>query len=321
MIILILGIALITSACGNNVSRNITTSTKVATTSGQMKQDTGINSTENTKSDNKQENTNEQQQATGQRPNEGVKQSVNEIEDHSVENAEEPVYIDETDQGTSMPKNEDKANYKATICIDPGHQIPVDNSTEPVAPGSGEMKVKNPGGAAGISTGIPEYEVNLKISKFLKELLEKNGYNVVMTHESNDVNISNIERAEIANKANADLFVRIHADSAANSSAHGVSILIPGDMYIKDEEILSKSRQAAGYILDSVVNETGAYSRGLIVSNDMTGFNWCKVPMLLIETGFLSNPEEEKKLSDEKYQRTIANGIFKGIEKYFSNNF
>jgi len=315
---LILGIALITSACGSNGSKNITTSTRTIATSGQRKQNTVSVSTRNTKSENKKAKT-EEQQASEQQQDE--KQILNEVEEDLTEIAEEPVYSEETSQSTSIQENENKANYKATICIDSGHQIPIDNSTEPVAPGAGEMKVKNPGGAAGISTGIPEYEVNMKISKFLKELLEKNGYNVVMTHESNDVNISNIERAEIANKVNADLFVRIHADGAADSRVHGVSILIPGNMYIKDEDVLSKSRQAASSILDSVVNETGAYSRGLIVSNDMTGFNWCKVPMLLIETGFLSNPEEERKLSDEQYQRTIANGIYKGIEKYFSNNF
>ena len=73
-------------------------------------------------------------------------------------------------------------------------------------------------GATGVSTGQTEAELNLKVGLLLQKELESRGYSVIMTRTTNDVNISNSQRAEIANNANADVFVRIHADSVDTSS-------------------------------------------------------------------------------------------------------
>ena len=205
------------------------------------------------------------------------------------------------------------------ICIDPGHQSKPNFEKELLAPGSNEKKIKDPGGTSGVSTGKPEYVLNLEVSLKLRDKLDSIGAKVVMTRESHDVDIGNIKRAQIANECNADLFLRIHADGSNNSSINGISILVPGNKYINDSNMLQKSKTSAGLILNGMVDETGARSRGLIERNDITGFNWSKVPVMLIEMGFMSNPDEDKLLSTEDYQMKIVEGIVEGIEKYFEN--
>lgn len=205
------------------------------------------------------------------------------------------------------------------ICIDPGHQSKGNTATEPIAPGSSNMKPKVSYGTVGVATKIPEYQLNLDVAILLQSELSSLGAKVVMTRSTNNVNISNIERANIANKAGAKLVIRIHADSSTNSNVHGVSMQIPGNKYIKDKNLLSNSRKAGQYILDSVIAKTGAHSKGMVVRNDLTGFNWSKVPTVLIEMGFMSNMAEDKKMSTPEYRRQIVNGITEGIVKYFKH--
>ncbi len=212
----------------------------------------------------------------------------------------------------------DKKPVHKVICIDPGHQIKINNKTEPLAPSSKEMKVQNPGGAQGVATGVPEYKLNLAVSEKLKNLLEQNGYTVVMTREINNVDLGNIARANIANECNADLYIRIHADGMDDSSVRGISVLIPGSQYINDKNILGNSKSAARKVLDGLVSETGAKSRGIVERNDLTGFNWAKVPMLLVEMGFMSNPEEDRLMNTDSYREKIAKGIYNGVNTYFN---
>ena len=107
-----------------------------------------------------------------------------------------------------------------TIVIDPGHQAKGDSSKEPIGPGATETKAKVTTGATGISTKQKESELVLEVALLLEKALNQEGYNVIMTRTTNNVNISNQERATIANNANADAFIRIHADSYDNSSVN-----------------------------------------------------------------------------------------------------
>ena len=118
---------------------------------------------------------------------------------------------------SSDNKNEIQKNKKLLICIDPGHQGKGDSNLEPVAPGSSSKKARVSSGTEGIATKKPEYVLNLEASLVLKSILESKGYNVIMTRETHDVNISNSERAILANDKKADMVVRIHADSLNNS--------------------------------------------------------------------------------------------------------
>ena len=90
------------------------------------------------------------------------------------------------------------------------------------------MKTKVAGGTGGVVSGVPEYQLTLTIGMMLKTELQNRGYTVVMTRESNDVDISNKERADIATAAGAAATIRIHADGVDSASASGASVLVPG---------------------------------------------------------------------------------------------
>lgn len=207
---------------------------------------------------------------------------------------------------------------KVTIYIDPGHQSISEHGVEPIAPSSSEMKQKMTLGTTGVVTGIPEYTLNMNVSIKLKDALIKAGYNVLMTHETNDVNISNVERAVKANESGADLVVRIHANGLDNSSVKGLLVMCPGKKYISDTNVIKDSRNAAQKILDSVIASTGARSLGVVESDEMTGFNWSTVPVMLIEMGFMTNAEEDRLLNSDIYQQKIVKGIVDGINRYIA---
>lgn len=209
-------------------------------------------------------------------------------------------------------KNKDFSKY--VICIDAGHQSKGDSSTEPISPGSKLKKAKVSSGTTGISTRIPEYKFNLSIALKLQTLLRSKGFKVVMTRETNDVNISNIERAEVGNNAKADLSVRIHADGSTDKSRHGVSVLYPASLIT--ENINGISKVAASDILKEVVYETSSKSLGVTPRTDLTGFNWTRVPSILIEAGFMTNTNEDRMLEKKDYQDKIVKGIGEGIEEF-----
>jgi len=201
------------------------------------------------------------------------------------------------------------------VCIDPGHQAHGNSDHEPIGPGSTTTKPKVTGGTSGIETGIAEYEVTLQIAMNLKRQLEAAGVKVVMTRETNDVDISNAERAAISNEAGADLFVRVHCDGNPNSDVCGISTLYPASNQWTSS-FAAESKRAAGLVQSGMVAATGADSRGLIARDDISGFNWSKVPVVLVECGFMSNPVEDKLLTSPHYQDKLVSGIADGIEEF-----
>ena len=107
------------------------------------------------------------------------------------------------------------------IVIDAGHQIRAMSATEPIGPGSSQRKAKVTGGASGCVTHLPEYKLNLQVAKKLQKELVNRGYKVIMVRTKNNVRMSNVQRAKVANKYKADAFIRIHANSAGSSSVKG----------------------------------------------------------------------------------------------------
>ncbi|MGV8083399.1 MAG: N-acetylmuramoyl-L-alanine amidase [Coriobacteriia bacterium] len=201
------------------------------------------------------------------------------------------------------------------VCIDPGHQLHANLAPEPIGPGSAVTKPKVAGGTTGVVTRIPEYRFTLTLSLKLKARLEARGVRVVMIRTTDDVNISNAERAQIANAAGADLFVRIHADGSSDSSMHGISTLYPaGNAWVAP--IQPSSLRAAQLAQASAVAATGAANRGLSARSDMAGFNWSTVPTFLVECGFMTNPSEDRLLASDAYQGLLAEGIANGIMQY-----
>lgn len=213
----------------------------------------------------------------------------------------------------SSTQSGNSQEYKNKIVvIDPGHANRSNTEKEALAPGSNEMKIKDGGGAVGVSTRTPEYAINMKVALKLKEILEKDGLTVVMTKSENSVSIGNVDRANVGNSANANLVIRIHCDSADNSTIKGASMLIPSNSGAT-EGIYEESKRCGEVVLNNLVEGVRMKSRGIIERKDLTGFNWSKVPVILVEMGFLSNKEEDKLLSSESYQQKLAAALGKGI--------
>lgn len=245
----------------------------------------------------------------------------------------EPIIQDElASQFTSHEANDKvikslntKAQKKAStkkedtkvIAIDAGHQSKGNSEKEPIGPGSNIMKAKVSSGTQGKYTGVAEYKLNLAISLKVKKELIKRGYKVYMIRETNQVNLSNKERAEMANESDADIFIRIHADSSTDTKVHGTSTLYPSkrNPFVaklhKDSFALSKA------IVDAMCDSTGARNRGAIARDDMSGINWCKIPVSIIEMGYMSNKEEDNLMQTKKYQAKIVKGICDGIDKFY----
>ena len=184
------------------------------------------------------------------------------------------------------------------IGIDPGHQAHGNSAQEAVAPGSSETKAKVSSGTYGRFTGVPEYEVNLDISLQLRDALEALGCEVYMTRETNDVDISNQERAIMMNELGVDLVLRIHCNGSTNKSAQGIGLYIRKTGTNADE-----CMRAAEALLPAMVEATGAESDGIFRRDTYTGLNWSEVPSILVEMGFMTNEEEDYKLNDPADKR------------------
>lgn len=202
------------------------------------------------------------------------------------------------------------------IGLDPGHQRKGNSEQEAAAPGSSVTKNKVTSGTDGKNTGTPEYQVNLDVALKLRDLLEENGAEVVMTHETADVNISNQERAKMMNDAGVALVLRLHCDGVDDSSVHGAMMLVPTGEYAGGFE--QQSREAGEAVFAAYLEATGARDRGVIARDDQTGFNWSTVPVCNIEMGCLSNGDEEALLISNDYQNQCAQGLLNGIIDYFA---
>ena len=172
-----------------------------------------------------------------------------------------------------------------------------------------QTKARASSGTSGVTTGTPEGELTLAVGLKLRDALEARGVRVVMTRTSQNVDLSNVERAQLANQAGADLFIRIHADGSGDDSARGVHVLYPSSIEGWTDDIAAPSRRAAELALAALVAATGALDRGLDARQDMTGFNWSDVPVVLPEIGFMTNRDEDRLLSDSAYQDKIAQAL------------
>lgn len=202
------------------------------------------------------------------------------------------------------------------IGLDPGHQARGNSEKEPSAPGSDQTKAKVTSGTEGRVTGVAEHAVNLAVALKVRDLLQAQGVEVVMTRETADVDISNKERAQMMNEADVDLVVRIHCDGEEDTSRHGAFILVPAGSYTT--AVQAESKAAAEDVLQAFIAATGAKNLGLSERSDQTGFNWSTVPVINIEMGHMSNADEDRLLADNNYQTKCAQGIAQGILQHFA---
>ena len=198
------------------------------------------------------------------------------------------------------------------ICIDPGHgTIPaIGRQTEPIGPGSSQLKIKDGGGTVG------EAPVALAIALKTRALLKGDGYRVAMTRTGRSYAGGNIERARFCNVRHAALMIRIHADGSADRSLHGVKTLVPALHRGWTDDIYASSVRAARRVQSAVVRQTRALDLGLMQRSDLTGFNWANVPAVLVECGFMTNLAEARLLRSNAYQLKIARGLTAGAEAF-----
>lgn len=206
------------------------------------------------------------------------------------------------------------------IAIDPGHQGHGNSEQEPIGPGASQTKAKVASGTTGRTTGVPEYQLNLDVSLKLRDELTARGYEVYMIRESNDVNISNAERAQAAADSGADILVRIHANGSENTSVAGALTMAPSsaNAYLTDE-LVAQCQQLSQCIIASFCEATGANNQGVYQTDDMSGLNWCTIPATIVELGYMTNPEEDVKMQTEEYQNQMVQGIANGIDEYYES--
>jgi N-acetylmuramoyl-L-alanine amidase len=200
----------------------------------------------------------------------------------------------------------------ALICLDPGHGTASDvgRQLEPIGPGSRQLKVKDGGGAAG------EGPVALAIARRTRALLRARGYRVALTREAAGYRGGNRERARFCNARGAALMIRIHADGSSDPMRHGISTLVPARRRGWTDDVYGASARAGRLVQRELVRATGARSLGVVERSDLTGFNWADVPVVLAETGFLTNPAEAAKLVSASYQARVARGLTEAVARF-----
>jgi len=163
--------------------------------------------------------------------------------------------------------------------------------------------------------GFKEKDVNLSIALKLENALRQKGYNVIMTRNT-DTYVDLYERPKIANNVKADLFISIHCNSTLLNSVNGLELLYcpatESSYKTVDQYPFAKS------IHDSIVSSTGINSRGIKKRSDLVVLRLTNMPAVLIETAFLTNPDDAQKLIQDSFQQKVVQGIVNGVEQYMN---
>ncbi len=304
-------------------------------TTDSSEEDTG--ETENT-TDSSEEDTGETENTTdSSAENTGETEDASDTLQKETEETEIPTEVPEEDNGKTDDTSDaieevseaaDAGSVQSTasavtgghlVVIDPGHQTKGNSDTEPNGPGSSTMKAKVTGGTSGATSGLTEYQLNLTVGLKLRDELAGRGYTVIMTRESNDVDISNSERAQIANNAGAEAFIRIHANGSEDTSVNGAMTICQTPSNPYNSAYYSQSRKLSDCVLDAFVAATGCKKQYVWETDTMTGINWANVPSTIIEMGYMTNPTEDSNMASESYQQLMVQGMANGIDNFFSD--
>ncbi len=239
-----------------------------------------------------------------------------------------PFDVTQVHEGTNILYSGPAASPNSRYCvvIDAGHQGKGNTDKEPEGPGSETLKNKVSSGTQGVSTNIPEHELNLAVALKLRNELCRRGYTVVMIRETAAVDISNMERAEIANGYMDDydrvILFRIHANgSSTDPNAHGALMVCHSkyNPYPTCAAHYDESYLLSDVVLKAYCASTGleAYKTSILKQDNMSGTNWSQVPTTILEMGFMTNAAEDVLMSYEPFRDNAAVGIADGIDAYF----
>ena len=183
--------------------------------------------------------------------------------------------------------NGDKWMKKFKVCIDPGHTQAKDTKGDPGA----------------VNGSYWESVAALDIALMMGEMFKGAGCDVVYTRKKGAPDLTLKRRCQIANEANADVFISIHLNSAENKGATGIEVLRYGDCSYKTKEL-------ADNVQNRLVDATGFRNRGVKIRNNLYVLKHTKMPAILVETGFISNDEQCADLFSDDCQFYIAQAIF-----------
>lgn len=167
-------------------------------------------------------------------------------------------------------------------------------------------------------SGTLEKDINLKIALYLKEILESQNINVIMTRtedkdlatETNKRKLSDIkERVKLMENSNADMVISIHQNSYPDAEVYGAQCFYPTDS--------EEGKKLAAIIQNQIITSTNQTKiREIKGNNDYYLLKHSSTPIVIVECGFLSNPTEEQLLLTDEYQRKMAWSIYLGILQY-----
>lgn len=221
--------------------------------------------------------------------------------------------IDTPQDAVATPN--DAAREKKVV-IDPGNQAAGSVVTEAIGPGSDVTKACASEGITGSTFGTKESELNLEYALSLKTELESRGYEVVLTRESDNVDLSNQARANIANSAGASAFIRIEMNESSNAELDGVMAVCMTADTPYNSDLYNDSRALATRLLQGITETADVTNRGIYETDEMTAINWSDIPVAEIHLGFLSNATDEGNLLTEAYKEKLITGIANGLD-YF----
>ena len=155
-----------------------------------------------------------------------------------------------------------------------------------------------------VGNGVIEKDVALKTALIIGEMLKEQGFDVVFTRTS-DVYVQLNERCKIANSKNADLFISVHINSAANENAKGT------------ETLCYSKNKFAELVQKNLVSTLNTNDRGVKERKDLAVLNGTKMTAVLLELGFLSNREEAKMLQNESFIHNVAKSVVVSVCNYF----
>lgn len=203
------------------------------------------------------------------------------------------------------------------VVIDPANQAVVNAEQVEIGPNTDETKQGASMGNVGTTLGTKESELNLTYARLLKAELELRGYEVILTRDTDEINLSNKARAELANESSATAFVRIQMNYSENSALTGVmAVCMPADSPY-NAQLYNDSYRLATRLLEGVLNNTACENQGIYETDQMTAINWSNIPVALVKLGYLSNAEDEGKLVDASYQQQIIKGLADGLDAYY----